>query len=149
VLSSLRGSFDGLATAGPDLPLAALADLGRVLGLSVGVRVDGAPRLLSGEISQVVFRVVQESLTNAARHALHAQVQVGLVYGEHTLDVQVSNSGPGDAGEHVIPLPGSGSGFGLSGMAERVEAVHGELSCGPSEDGGFRVHARLPLVAQP
>lgn len=147
VMTSLCTSFGGPARPGPDLPLDALADLGRVLGLTVGVRVDGSPRLLTGEVSQVAFRVVQESLTNAARHASHARVEVGLIYEEHILDVQVNNTGPGHAGDHVVAVPGSG--FGLSGMAERVRAVRGELSAGPSEDGGFTVHARLPLVAQP
>jgi len=48
-----------------------------------------------------------------------------------------------------MPLPFSASGLGIAGMAERVEAVHGGLFCGPHADGGFMVHARLPLVSQP
>jgi len=146
VLTSLSASLGGLATTGPGPQLDVLADLGRVLGLTVGVRVDGEPRPITKELSQVVFRVVQEALTNAARHAQHARVEVGLVYGVDSLDVHVSDSGPHQDGEPVVAVPGSG--FGLSGMAERVEAVRGELSYGPFE-GGYRVHARLPLVLQP
>lgn len=145
LLTRLRASLGGLATAGAGPPLEVLADLGRVLGLTVGVRVEGEPRPLSNEVSQVVFRVVQEALTNAARHAQHARVEVGLVYGVDSLDVQVSDSGCDRAGEPMVAVPGSG--FGLPGMAERVEAVRGELSYGPFE-GGYRVHARLPLVMQ-
>lgn len=146
VLTSLSASLSSLATTGPGPPLEVLADLGRVLGLSVGVRVDGEPRPITNEVSQVVFRVVQEALTNAARHAQHARVEVGLVYGVDSVDVQVSDNGRHQDGELVVAVPGSG--FGLSGMAERVEAVRGELSYGPFE-GGYLVHARLPLVMQP
>lgn len=74
-----------------------------VLGLSVCVRGDRQPRPMTGEVSQVVFRVVQQALTNAARHAQHAQVQVGLVYEVNILDVQVSDSGPGQSGEPAVP----------------------------------------------
>ena len=146
VLTSLSVSLSGLATTGPGPPLEVLADVGRVLGLTVGVRVDGQPRPITNEVSQVVFRVVQEALTNAARHARRGRVEVGLVYGADSLDVEVSDGGPHHDGEPVVAVPGSG--LGLSGMAERVEAVRGELSYGPIH-GGYRVHARLPLVLQP
>lgn len=145
-LASLSASLGGLATTGTGPPLEVLADLGRVLGLTVGVRVDGETRPITLEVSQVVFRVVQEALTNAARHAQHARVEVCLVYGVDSLDVQVSDSGARQGGGPVVAVPGSG--FGLSGMTERVEAVRGELSYGPCERG-YLVHARLPLGMQP
>ena len=88
---------------------------------------------------------MQEALTNAARHAQHTRVEVGLVYGKDCLDVQISDDGPHQDGPPVVAVPGSG--LGLSGMAQRVEAVHGDLSHGPF-GSGYRVHARLPLVMQ-
>lgn len=146
VLTSLSASLAGPATTGSGPPLNALADLGRALGLTVDVRVEGTPRHIADEVSQVLFRVVQESLTNAARHAQHTRVEVGLAYGVDCLEVHISDDGPQQNGEPVVVVPGSG--LGLPGMAQRVEAVSGQLSYGPS-GCGYKVHARLPLAMQP
>jgi signal transduction histidine kinase len=146
-LGHLGSSLRGMATGDTALDVAALdvlAGFGRVLGLSIDIRVKGEPCALPGDVARAAFRVVQESLTNAARHAAHASVEIGLDYGGDTLEVRVSDSGPGqDPTDATMPV--NGAGLGLRGMRERVEACRGELSFGPS-GRGFLVRARLPLA---
>lgn len=149
-LTHLSHSLGGLALESTTSPLDVaaldvLAGIGRVLGLRVGVSVLGEPRPLSGEVARAAFRVVQESLTNAARHAAHSRVEIGLAYAADALDVRVSDTGRGEVSTDPAVVV-NGSGVGLRGMRERVEACRGELSCGPRAEGGFAVHARLPLV---
>jgi len=99
--------------------------------------VDVAPAVRDG-----VYRVVQEGLTNAMKHAPGSDVLVRLDAGAQALDVEVRDGGSGGRSA----LAGSGAGLGLAGMRERVEALGGVLDAGPEDDGGWRVHARLPLI---
>lgn len=151
-LRRLGQSLGGLTGARPVHPLDkaaldVLAGLGAVLGIQVAIDVTGEPRELEEMVALVAFRVVQESLTNAARHAAHTSVRIDLAYTLDALDVSVSDSGPGPLEDlAVVAVNGSGSGSGLRGMRERVETCHGEFSCGPSGPG-FAVHARLPTGA--
>ncbi|MBO0803879.1 MAG: sensor histidine kinase [Nocardiopsaceae bacterium] len=92
-----------------------------------------------GAIRRAACRVAQEALTNAAKHAPHARVDVHLAAEQGELRLTVSNRRGG--GRASIP----GSGYGLLGMRERVTLAQGTLQAGPTEDGGFRVHAALPL----
>jgi signal transduction histidine kinase len=86
-----------------------------------------------------VHRVVQESLTNVARHATHASsVSVALSEAEGAVTFLVADDG--EAGP-----PGVHSGYGIAGMRERVEALGGTLSAGPRPGGGWQVHGTLPL----
>jgi signal transduction histidine kinase len=168
-LTHLKESLTGLsslpddATAGSMDPasLEVLAGLGRVLGLDVTVTVRGTPQALPSDVARAAFRVVQEALTNAARHAAPTRVEIDLSYAEQSLEVMVSDSGPEGPGRPgrpgrperperptgTAPITITGSGSGLRGMRERVHACRGELASGPREGGGFTVRARLPLGA--
>jgi signal transduction histidine kinase len=118
----------------------ALVGSARTAGLSVGLAVSGTPRRLPAGLGLTVYRIVQESLTNAARHAAGSRVGVSLRYEPESLDVAVVDDG-GQPAEHAAP----GGGRGLLGMRERVAVFSGTLETGPSPAGGFAVHARLPL----
>ena len=86
-----------------------------------------------------MFRIVQEALTNARRHANAGRVTVGLTYGPGSVDVEVEDDG-------AAPRPHDGRGHGLLGMRERVAMLGGELTTGAGRDGGFRVAVRLPVA---
>jgi len=91
-----------------------------------------------------VYRVVQESLSNAVRHAPGTQVRVAVSGDTGTLLVEVTNSAPGRAPS--VEPDRVGGGQGLIGMRERVAMLGGELDAGPTPDGGFRVRATLPVT---
>jgi signal transduction histidine kinase len=119
-----------------DLP--ALVDRARCSGLDVDLRFEGEqPSELSDASSLTAYRIVQESLTNARRHAPGAPVSVGVTFDSGRMSILVENLSAEPIGN------GATSGVGLQGMAERVNAVGGALQAGPTEDG-FAVHARLP-----
>jgi signal transduction histidine kinase len=94
-------------------------------------------------VELAAYRIVQEALTNARRHAPGAAVDVELLYTEETLQVRIRDNGPG-------PRPGSPSrgGHGLAGMRERAAAVGGELRTGVAGGGGFMVEAILPVKTE-
>jgi signal transduction histidine kinase len=117
----------------------ALVGSARTAGLSVGLAVSGTPRRLPAGLALTVYRIVQEALTNAARHAAGSRVGVSLRYEPESVEVAVVDDG-GKQVEHGAP----GGGRGLLGMRERVAVFAGTLETGPSADGGFAVHARLP-----
>jgi signal transduction histidine kinase len=107
-------------------------------GLSVSCRFAGS---LSAQVPDVAYRVVQESLTNALKHAPGAQVEILITGSAGQVEVDVCN------GPAVAPPSGlerSGGGRGLAGMRERVTACGGEISVGPADGGGWRVVAILP-----
>ena len=89
----------------------------------------------------MAYRVVQESLTNALKHAPGAPVEILITGSADQVEIQVSN---GPASAPASGLERSGGGRGLAGMRERVAACGGEISLGPAEGGGWRVLARLP-----
>jgi len=110
----------------------------------VRTRVEGVPRPLPAGVDLAAFRIVQEALTNVARHAGPATTTVRVAYGEGDLSVQVDDDGHG-ATSHPTSHPTSGGGNGIRGMRERAAALGGELAAGPRPGGGFRVLARLPV----
>jgi signal transduction histidine kinase len=108
-------------------------------GLAVSLDVEGDPVSLPGGVDLCVYRIVQEGLTNALKHAGPAHAQVRLRYGRGALDVEVTDDGPGATN-------GDGAGHGLIGMRERVALYGGRIETGPRPEGGFAVRAHLPLA---
>ncbi|RKN19892.1 sensor histidine kinase [Micromonospora musae] len=109
-------------------------------GLPVTVRTEGEPSALPVALDLAAYRVVQESLTNVLRHAGPATAAVRIRYAPTEVEVEVTDTGRGVAEAGRVP-----AGSGLAGMRERVTALGGSFAAGPAADGGFRVHARLPL----
>ena len=138
----------GMLRSGDEtLPLApqpSLKELGtlveqvRAAGLPVQLAIEGEPRDLPPGVDLSAFRIVQEALTNALRHAGPAHARVVLRYRTDDLELEISDDGPG-TGE------GSGSGYGLVGMRERVSVYGGELQAGRRPGGGYALRVRLPL----
>jgi signal transduction histidine kinase len=118
--------------------LAELADQARAGGLDVSVAEEGERRSVPPGVDLAAFRIVQEALTNARKHAGAVAARVLVRYAERGVEVEVVN-GPGPGGS------GDGAGHGLVGMRERVRVYGGTLETGPEDDGGYRVRARLPL----
>jgi signal transduction histidine kinase len=130
---------DGRAPPAPgvgDLPRL-VAEL-RAAQADVSLVVDGDLEELPATTGATVYRIVQESLTNAARHAPGASVRVRVAARDGHVDVSIESSGP----------PGGGSGMGLTSMRERAEAVGGTLRAGP-DGAGWLVRASLPGSAGP
>jgi signal transduction histidine kinase len=120
-----------------------LVDAAVAGGLSVSVKTVGQRRAVPPGVELAAFRILQEALSNAMRHAPGAAVRVEMRYDADGLRLIVVN-GPG---RHVSPddRPSAGSGHGLVGMRERVTMTGGELRVEPTADGGYAVNARLPL----
>ena len=108
-------------------------------GLSVELRVEGDPQPLPAGVDLTAYRLVQEGLTNALKHARAENAQVVVRYGHGDLEVTVSDDGRGGGSS-------DGGGHGLVGMRERVAVYGGELEAGPRAEGGYRLRAKLPLV---
>jgi len=118
-----------------------LIELTRAAGLSVEVEVSGKPPQLPAAVHLAAYRIIQESLTNAARHAGRTRVTVRVTYEDTNMHVEIDDDG-------MAPAGGSsaiGSGSGITGMRERAAALGGDLSAGFRHGGGFRVSARLPV----
>jgi signal transduction histidine kinase len=130
-----------MAPTAPALDLAALPALvehARTAGLDIDVQVDIGEIVLPSAISAAGYRIVQEALTNVLRHAEGARANVSVCAGAGALEVEVADNGTG-ASAQTEP------GFGLHGMGERAAALGGRLDAGPRAEGGWRVHALLPL----
>jgi signal transduction histidine kinase len=113
-------------------------------GLHLEVSPLPADIRLPPELEEEALRVVREGLTNAIKHAPGARVQVRLASTGDWLEIEVRDHGGGAPSR----LAESGSGLGLTGMRERVEALGGDLEAGPY-GGGWRLHARLPATPLP
>jgi signal transduction histidine kinase len=142
MLGVLREMADEGAALAPQPGLSGLDDLARQVrdaGLPVRVRVEGEPRPLPPGIDLSAYRIVQEGLTNALKHAGPASAEVVVRYGPRDLELEVRDDGRGRGGG------ANGGGHGLLGMRERVALYGGELAAGPRPEGGFALTARLPL----
>ncbi|MFJ1703365.1 sensor histidine kinase [Kitasatospora sp. NPDC088346] len=118
-----------------------LVEQSRAAGMLVDLAVSGDGCPYSGQAERTAYRLVQEGLTNAHKHAGGARVDVLVSYLPNGVRVAVVNA-PADGGRERVGLPSGGN--GLVGMQERVVALGGSFSAGPAEDGGFRVEALLP-----
>jgi signal transduction histidine kinase len=131
-----------------DLP--SLIESARTGGVTVTSGVTGTPRPLPEGVNLSAYRIVQEALSNAMRHAPGSAVQVKLYYGEAALVVEVRNNGlpPNRQGAVTGGTDGSGfgqgSGHGIIGMRERATMLGGNLQAGPTGQGEFLVTAALP-----
>jgi signal transduction histidine kinase len=156
-LSELRRVLGVLRSDEQDTaPQPGLGDLDGLLesarngGVTVTVDISGTPRPLPEGVDLSAYRIVQEALSNAMRHAAGSAVRVMLRYGEAALHIEVRNEGS-PAGAQVTRAPhngaglGQGGGHGIIGMRERAAMLGGHLHAGPTGDGEFLVTATLPL----
>jgi len=109
----------------------------RRAGLPVAVQTVGEPVELPPGLDISAYRIVQEALTNALKHAGDARASVTVSYGARSVEIEVSDDGRGGTP--------NGGGHGLTGLRERVTVFGGELETKVREGGGFLVRARLPL----
>jgi signal transduction histidine kinase len=112
----------------------------RDAGLPVELDVQGETPALSPGVDLSAYRIVQEGLTNALKHAGRAHARVVVRYAPGEIQLEVSDDGAGNGA-------GGGAGHGLAGMRERVAMYGGELESGPRAGGGYVLRARLPLGA--
>jgi signal transduction histidine kinase len=146
LLGLLRYSDDLQLDPQPGLDsLEALAAQLNEAGQSVQMEITGSRRTLPAGIDLNAYRIVQESLTNTARHAgPGATATVVVTYDDVTLDIDILDDGRGAA----QGLEAADSGHGLIGMKERVSLLDGSLSTAPRVGGGYRVHATIPIPRQ-
>jgi signal transduction histidine kinase len=115
-----------------------LVEQAREAGLPVELRIEGAPKQLPTGVDLTAYRLVQEGLTNALKHARAQRAEVVVRYSDGHVELTVSDDGPGGG-------DGDKGGHGLVGMRERVSVYGGELEAGPRPEGGYRLRARLPV----
>ncbi|MFG2992292.1 histidine kinase [Streptomyces sp. NPDC048257] len=136
-------AFAGVMEDGPSLrELETLVGQSRAAGMAVEMLVHGECAAYAAEVEQTAYRVVQEALTNCHKHAPGARVVVRLAHREGEVAMQVEND-PCDGRAPEPGLPSGGN--GLVGMRERVLGLGGVFVSGPTDAGGFRVSAVLPV----
>jgi signal transduction histidine kinase len=118
-----------------------LDDARDISGAGTRLIVSGPPATLDPGVELAAYRIIQEALTNARRHAPGAAVDVELHYADDALRVRIRDNGPG-------PSPAAPGGHGVPGMRERAMAVGGRLRTGPAAIGGFLVEATLPVKVE-
>ncbi len=141
LLGAMRGDGDGVDLApqpGLDGLDSLLDEVGRA-GLPVRLHVDGQPFPLTRAIDLSAYRIVQEGLTNALKHAHASHADVTVRYQPTELGIEVCDDGPGGGSTS------NGHGHGLVGIRERVKIYGGEMTAGPATGGGFLLSTRLPL----
>jgi signal transduction histidine kinase len=142
LLGIMREHDDGAALAPPPGldRLDELVAQVRAAGLPIDVRIEGVRRALGPGVDLTAYRIVQEALTNARKHAGPARATVRLRFAAREIEIEIVDDGRGPAANSD-----ERSGLGLVGMRERVSLYGGRLQTGPRETGGYRVHAVLPL----
>ncbi|MBQ0903887.1 sensor histidine kinase [Micromonospora sp. U21] len=137
---ALRGAEEPDTSAGPAPSLNRLGALveGFAAGQPVHWTLAGQPRPLPGAVDATAYRIIEESLTNAHRHAPGAPVAVRLRYDATGITIEVRDDGAGAA------PPGGDAGRGLTAVRRRAERIGGTFSAGPRPGGGFLVRAVLP-----
>jgi signal transduction histidine kinase len=140
----LRATLEALRDDGMSPPhglddVPKLVERARATGLDTTLTIEGQRHDVPSAVDQTAYRIVQESLTNVARHAYAATASVRIDYRPDTLAIRVDDDGR--ATPDAVPVPG----VGLLGMRERVSALGGRLRAEPRREGGFMVHAELPV----
>ena len=149
LLGVLHTEDDEHAARAPQPTMTAVGGLverAREAGLPVTFEETGARRSLPAGLDLAAFRVVQEGLTNALKYSGHAETTVRVAWSETELVLDIADRGPGPAARDRVA--GHDGGHGLVGMRERVRLYGGQLETGRREGGGFRIRAKLPLVAE-
>ncbi|MGW3470910.1 sensor histidine kinase [Saccharopolyspora sp. NPDC000995] len=116
-----------------------LVQRARTTGLDAKLTIEGSRNDVPSAVDRTAYRIVQESLTNIARHAAAATASVRIDYRPDALVIRVDDDG--NATSDTAPVPG----VGLLGMRERVTALGGHLRAAPRDEGGFSVQAELPV----
>jgi signal transduction histidine kinase len=147
-LAEMRAAL-GLLDGGGDpveglAEMAALVEGAQAAGVEVDVELRGEATDLPPAVGRAVYRVVQESLTNAVRHAPGAPVRIEVVHHRDRLDVHVRNSAP-PRGTRRRREAFTTGGAGLAGLTERVSSTGGRLTAGPDTGDSFTVHATFPV----
>jgi signal transduction histidine kinase len=117
-----------------------LVERARTTGLDATLTIEGQRHDMPATVDRTAYRIVQESLTNIARHAAAATASIRIDYRPDALAIRVDDDGK--ATPDTAPMPG----VGLLGMRERVTALGGRLRAEPRSEGGFTVQAELPVV---
>jgi signal transduction histidine kinase len=125
-----------------DLP--SLVDSSARAGLAVELGMVGDINAVPAAVSTAAYRIVQEALTNVARHAVTDRAHVRVAVDDHALTVEVTDDGVGVR----RPSPTAGSGRGLAGIRERAANTGGTVEAGARSGGGFRVRARWPIQTE-
>ncbi|NUW33879.1 sensor histidine kinase [Nonomuraea sp. SMC257] len=144
----LRATLEALRDDDPPPPrgldqVPELVERARAAGLDATLTVGGRRHDVPAAVDRTAYRIVQESLTNVARHATAATASVRIDYRPDALAVRIDDDGA--ATPDTAPVPG----VGLLGMRERVTALGGRLRAAPREEGGFTVQAELPVDGTP
>jgi signal transduction histidine kinase len=148
-LGLLRAEGGDTTPTDPRAPAPTIDQLDRLLdgftdaGMRLTVAVQGEPRLLSSPADLAFYRIVQESLTNATKHAPGSAVQFDVDWSAESVRLTVINTEPAAASQGLM---NEGTGYGLIGMRERAAAAGGSVSAGPTAEGGYRVTAVLPVL---
>lgn len=154
VLGVLRAP-EGESEAAPQPRIADVRDLVRRMtsaGAGVTLTMTGRPRSLPGSVELCGYRIVQEALTNAGRHAPGSHARVELDWRDDAVHITVRDDGRRIAAAVQVPgapaaaAPAADAGFGLLGLRERVAMLGGQFEAGPDEAGGFCVSALLPAA---
>jgi signal transduction histidine kinase len=111
-------------------------------GLNADLKITGDQRHLPAALDLTAYRIVQEAITNALKHAHASRLEVRVAYLAEALELTIRDNGEGGSEEAIR----ASTGHGLIGMRERVVLFGGELEAGSSDVGGFTVRARLPLT---
>jgi len=139
LVGMLRSEADDPLAPQPGLDdLPTLVTQVREAGLPVDLRIEGEQRELSAGVELSAYRIVQEALTNALKHAGDARAEVRVRYGPDSLELEIADDGVGAA-------RASSGGHGLVGMRERAALYGGRLDAGRRASGGFAVRVVLPI----
>jgi signal transduction histidine kinase len=149
-LRRLLGMLDGGLEQTTLAPQPGLADVEQLIerardaGLDASLEVEGDTIVVSPALDLCAYRIVQEAITNAIRHAGPARSTVRIRWQHDALELEIADDGHGPTASD-----GAGRGHGIAGMRERAALHGGHVRAGAGASGGFVVHARLPLVLEP